>query len=293
MLGWIAVTLSTVISTFWAFWGSIENFHEGWYHPELGRNVVLAVIQYLPWMFIPMIAALLVLWNRSAGVLLHVGLAGLMLWRMGARGAALTLIILPLLTLAALYKFGRPEPKRWARRIVVWVPLLTALVSGAYPGWRALTRPTAVDRSAHRFAANGVDLVWAPEGPGWDTHGFRWTEAVRRCAYLDASGTALAGVAQHIWRLPTVDEAVRTMVYRGQNAGGAWDRAAHTAHYRVMPDKEPPLWNPYSQVIYWWTADESETDPANAYRVVYNGQVHALPKNWGPDYMACRCVRRP
>jgi hypothetical protein len=29
--GWIAVSLSIVITCFWAFWGIIENFHEGWY----------------------------------------------------------------------------------------------------------------------------------------------------------------------------------------------------------------------------------------------------------------------
>ena len=29
IVGWIAVGLSTAVTCFWAFWGIIENFHEG------------------------------------------------------------------------------------------------------------------------------------------------------------------------------------------------------------------------------------------------------------------------
>jgi len=35
--GWIAVGLSAAITCFWAFWGIIENFHEGWYYECPGR----------------------------------------------------------------------------------------------------------------------------------------------------------------------------------------------------------------------------------------------------------------
>jgi hypothetical protein len=292
-VGWTAVGLSTLLSALWAFWGSIENFHEGWYYRELWRNIALALIQYWPWMFIPMTAALVALWRRWAGVAVHIGLAALVIWRFGARGAVLILIAAPLVTLATLYAFGRPEPKRSARAILIGIPLLTALIAGAYPGWRVLTRPTTVDLTARRISANGVDLVWAPAGPGWDTKGFAWYEAVRRCEYLDATGTQLAQAPQRIWRLPTVDEAVRSMSYRGQNAGGMWDASTYSPHYRIMPDKEAPLWNPFSQVIYLWTSDESESDSTLAYRVVYNGLVNTVPKKWGPGYLACRCVRSP
>ena len=34
--GWISVSLSMVITCFWAFWGIVENFHEGW--PREGGN---------------------------------------------------------------------------------------------------------------------------------------------------------------------------------------------------------------------------------------------------------------
>jgi hypothetical protein len=79
------------------------------------------------------------------------------------------------------------------------------------------------------------------------------------------------------------------MSWRGRNAGGTWDAATATASYQLMPDKEAPLWHPYSRVIYWWTADEASA--GEAYRVAYNGGVHAMPKDRAADYMACRCVK--
>lgn len=63
------------------------------------------------------------------------------------------------------------------------------------------------------------------------------------------------------------------------------------ATYRVMPDKEAPLWNRYSRVIYWWTSDEAAAD--RAYRVSYNGGVHVFPKATRRGYWAARCVREP
>jgi hypothetical protein len=71
-----------------------------------------------------------------------------------------------------------------------------------------------------QIRGDGVDLVWAPAGPGWDESGFSWSEARRRCDYLTADGKALSVTPQRVWRLPTVDEVIRTMLWRGQNAGG-------------------------------------------------------------------------
>jgi len=221
VVGWIAVAISTLLSCLWAFWGSIENFHEGWYYPELWRNVALMFVQYIPWMFIPMAAALLVLWRRWIGVAAHAALAVGVLWRFGFHPpAAFVLIALPVAGLAVLYGYGAPAPITWARRAVVCLPVATAIVSGAYPGWRVLTRPATVDTSMRRIAGNGVDLVWAPAGPGWSDHGFSWFEAQRRCEFLREDGLTLATTPQHLWRLPTADEAVRTMTWRGRNAGG-------------------------------------------------------------------------
>jgi hypothetical protein len=288
--GWSAVIFSTILSGFWAFWGSIENFHEGWYFPELWRNLGLMLVQYAPWMFVPMLAGLLALWRPLLGSAAHVLFAAGAFWLFGFRAVGGWLLATPVLLLSALYAYGRPIPLRLARSVLIALPLATAVVSGAYPGWRVMTRPSAVDLSMRQIGGNGVNLVWAPGGPGWDNSGFSWFEAVRRCDHLTVDGTALAASPQGEWRLPTVNEVVRTMRWRGQNAEGTWDPGARRATYRVMPDKEAPLWNPYSQVIYWWTADEADLD--RAYRIAYNGQAHAIPKRSGQGYMACRCVKR-
>jgi hypothetical protein len=76
------------------------------------------------------------------------------------------------------------------------------------------------------------------------------------CQYLSEDGLTLASMPQHIWRLPTVDEAVRSMARHVQNSGGVWDADIAKATYKTTPDKESPLWNVRSQVIYWWTATE-------------------------------------
>jgi hypothetical protein len=61
--------------------------------------------------------------------------------------------------------------------------------------------------------------------------------------------------------------------------------------YDVTPDKEAPLWNRYSRVIYWWTADE--VAPDRAYRISYNGGVHVSVKQTKRGYFAARCVKDP
>lgn len=47
VIGWIAVGCSTLVASVWAFWGIIENFHEGWYCKSLGQNLGLMFGQYL------------------------------------------------------------------------------------------------------------------------------------------------------------------------------------------------------------------------------------------------------
>ena len=47
ILGWIAVAFSTALSSMWAFWGIVENFHEGWYYRSAASNIALMFVQYL------------------------------------------------------------------------------------------------------------------------------------------------------------------------------------------------------------------------------------------------------
>ena len=67
------------------------------------------------------------------------------------------------------------------------------------------------------------------------------------CQHLNEDGASLETTTQHIWRLSTVEEAVRSMARHGQNSGGVWDAEAAEATYKNPPDKESPLWNVHSR----------------------------------------------
>ena len=288
--GWIAVGLSTVITCFWAFWGIIENFHEGWYYESLLSNLGLMFAQYLGWMLIFMGVTLVsIFWPRFGGGL-HVILAILAVGFFQAfSNAATFLLIAPLVGFGVLYWFGRPQPRKYAAYLIIGLPLLTLFISGIEPVLRVSQRIDDGNLQARLVHGNGVDLIWAPEGPGWPPSGAKWGEAQGACQHLREDGLALMAAPLDIWRLPTVDEAVRSMALHGQNCGGEWDSEYAVVTYKLTPDKESPLWNVHSQVIYWWTA--TEVDKERAYIIVYDGKVWSRSKQFGPAYLGFRCVK--
>jgi hypothetical protein len=292
IVGWIAVGISTAITCFWAFWGIIENFHEGWYYESLLPNVGLMFAQYLSPMLIFMGVTLTsILWPRI-GVALHVIFALLVAWFFQAfTNAVAFLLIVPLIGLGALYWFGRPQPRKIAVSLAVGLPILTLIISGIAPVLRVSQRIDDGNLQARMVYGNGVDLFWAPDGPGWPRAGADWYEAQQVCRNLSEDGLTLAPDPQHIWRLPTVDEAVRSMARHSKNSGGVWETQNAKATYKTTPDKESPLWNVYSQVIYWWTA--TEVDKEHAYIIVYDGKVWSRAKQFSPAYLGFRCVKQP
>ncbi len=283
---------STVITCFWAFWGIIENFHEGWFYESWLSNVGLMFVQYLGPMLIFLAVTLTSIhWPRVGGGL-HVILALLAVWFFQAfSNAATFLLITPLMGIGALYWFGRPQPRKIAVSLAIGLPILTLIISGIEPVLRVSQRIDDGDLQARLVHGNGVDLIWAPDGPGWPRKGASWYEAQQVCQDLSEDGLTLAPAPQDTWRLPTVDEAVRSMARHGQNSGGVWDAETAGATYKTLPDKESPLWNAYSQVIYWWTA--TEVDDGHAYMVVYDGKVWPRAKQFSPDYLGFRCVKQP
>ena len=290
--GWVAVSISIGITSFWAFWGIIENFHEGWFHESWLWNVGLMFAQYLSPMLIFMgISLISIYWSRVGGSL-HVIMAALMFWFFGAASnAAILFIIIPMALLGVLYWVGRPQPQKITTTLIIGIPLLTLVLSGAYPIWRVAHRVNDGNFAARLVEGNGVTLIWAPDGPGWPRQGVTWDEADNVCRYLTEDGAAIAHTPQNIWRLPTVDEAVRSLSLHNENCGGTWDAQQAQASYEMQPDKETPLWNIHSQVIYWWTA--TEVDEERAYMIVYNGQVWPRTKQFGPGYLGFRCVKPP
>ena len=289
--GWLAVALSTVIACFWAVWGIIENFHEGWFHDSFLLNVGLMFLQYLSPMIIFLSLTLLAIGFPRAGGVAHalVGITLALVLFDWDDGVAMQFVILPMLLLGMLYWYGRPLPRRRAYWIALTLPMVTLVICGVEPVVRVSGRVNDNNFEARLVEGNGVRLVWAAEGFGWPRTGVTWHEAVTRCEHLSEDGRTLAEVPQNMWRLPTIDEAVRSMSRHGINSGGIWDGQTKTATYQTRPDKESPLWNSYSQVIYWWTA--TEINDEQAYMIVYDGKVWPRRKRFAPDYLSYRCVK--
>lgn len=291
LFGWLAVALSTSIASFWAFWGIIENFHEGWFHESLLLNTGLMIVQYLSPLIIFVSLTLLAIAFPRVGSVAHVFaglLLSLLLFDLNDT-VAMLFVIGPMLILGTLYWYGRPHPRRAAYLLAVGLPALTLVVCGVEPVVRILGRVDDGNLQARMVEGNGVRLVWAAEGIGWPNEGVTWHEAFRRCQHLSEDARTLSEIPENVWRLPTVEEAVRSMTRHGVNSGGIWDGQTKAATYEVRPDKESPLWNVHSQVIYWWTA--TEIDDEKAYIIVYDGKVWPRRKRFAPAYLAYRCVK--
>jgi hypothetical protein len=117
-------------------------------------------------------------------------------------------------------------------------------------------------------------------------------EATGLCRHLSEDGLTLLGEPQDIWRMPTTEEIVRSLVRDGAQAGCTWDGVSGSARCRVSPDKETPLWVPDWSPIYYWSADEY--DEHEAYYVSYHGGIIShQSKSWGNPRHGYRCVREP
>src|SRR6266571_4583070 len=221
ILGWLAVGLSTVIACFWAVWGIIENFHEGWFYDSLFSNLRLMLVQYLSPMLIFVGLSLLSIYLPRIGSIAHAALGLLLpLFLRQFNFTWIVFITSPLVLLGALYWFGRPQPRRVVLSLVVGLPILTLIICGVGPVVRVAGRVNDGNLQARLIEGNRVRLMWAPDGPGWPRAGTDWFAATSRCQHLQADGQVLSPVTENIWRLPTVEEAVRSMSRHCVNSGG-------------------------------------------------------------------------
>jgi hypothetical protein len=344
--GYIATGLLTVTTTLWVFWGTAEMYYEGWGNP------FPTPLAYLIPGAVCLVATVLVLtWPRVAGWFVVVGGALFTAWyltlqirRAGGFNLWAILSGFPIsgliVVVGALFlvegrsrrrrqQAGVPRHANWALRnlhylVALGAPLLTFLIVSATQLPNILTRVDDGDRGERRIEGNGVTLVWAPAGPGWnwkqpwggypswdslalygmlpiglegktadrETHATQADmEATGLCRYLSEDGLTLVDEPQNIWRMPTTDELARSLVRRGQNAGCSWDSEGDDLACRVRPDKETPLWAPDQPPIYYWAGTES--DEEQAWYVSYNGHVRDQPKSWGNPRHGYRCVREP
>jgi hypothetical protein len=291
ILGWIGVSITLIVSSIWAFWGTIENFHEGWYSESLLENLFIFFIQYgLFFLIFSGFSIISVLWSK-VGALLFI-IVGVFAWWFFA-GASFSvvgvLIVIPIFALALLYYVGRPKRKRTAIVLIIIVPLVISIIVGVPNLIKVLQRQSDEDFGMRYVQGNGVSLYWAPRGEGWPDKGKSWYEAIEACDHLSEDGSTIFETEQNIWRLPTVDEAVRSQALHGENSGGVWDADTKQATYEKKPDKETPLWDIHSQIIYLWTSDEY--DEMDAYIFAYNGGIWTRMKESSPGYLSFRCVK--
>lgn len=174
--------------------------------------------------------------------------------------------------------------------MIIVLPILTPLICGIEPVYRISQGQNDGFTGERLVEGNGLRLIWAPRGPGWPDDGMDWHSADRICKRLSSDGLEVMDTLVNVWRLPTRDEVVRSMYRNGELCEGYLNEQQEPV-YNVKPDKETPLWNPNSKVIYWWTADQ--IDAENAWMIVYDGKIWARRKNFGPNSLGFRAVRSP
>lgn len=339
--GYIALGLVTLTTALWVFWGVAEMYYEGWWGAWYNRLPYL-----IPGTICLLLSLVVLRWPRFGGwMIIVVGAAFTIWWWSG--GTLTWRRVLSTFPASALLVFtgvlflldgrqrrrrraaGWTPPQKWMRRnwrylVVGGVSLAIFIGVSVAQLPIVLTRMDDGDRGARLIEGNGVTLVWAPQGPGWNWKqpwgGYPSWNAIARygmppvgldktlgsdpqyatqadmetrslCHYLSEDGRVLMDEPQNVWRMPTTAEVVGSLCRHGQNAGCEWAGEKGFTDCRQTPDKETPLWAPDENPIYYWTADES--DDGDAYYVSYNGAVQDQPKTWGNPRHGYRCVREP
>lgn len=336
--GWISSGFMILVTAFWSYWSVGEMYHEGWWGAWFNR------LPYLVPTVVTLVPTLMAFrWPvLGGGIIISVGVFAFFFFgkAVAVIGLAIALIGIGFVVEGVLKQREMIQAREarslpwWRRngrvRLAVGIPLLIYLGVSAYMLPIVLTRVDDGDRSARLIEGNGVTLVWAPEGPGWnwkqpwggypswqslalygvppvgleDKPGYGdvagetvspGEEEMARynlCLYLNEAGTELKEAPQNIWRMPTTDEVVRSLVRHGENAGCRWQgEHRQMVECRVRPDKESPLWATDVPVIYYWTADSFSE--RRGYYVSYNGMVNTTYKGGGNPRHGYRCVREP
>jgi len=343
--GILGTALLTAFAGFWTFWSFSEFYYEGW-----GTPFPQPLAYLIPFAIALTLGAATLAWPRVMGgaiIALSIAFYGwAMTMNLGRWGFSWGLVLswsgIAALTLLGGMLFivdGRVRARLgtdaagssapwWRRRVrwlaVVGMPLAIALGISAVQLPQILLRQDDGNRGARVIDGNGVRLVWAPAGPGWNwlqpwggypswdslafygvapvglktaretgTRHHATAEDMARtglCGYLNAEGTTLMAEPQHIWRMPTADEFVRSLTRRGESAGCTWTGERGRMTCRRQPEKETPLWNPDDQPIYMWTSEET-TD--RAWFVNYQAFVSSQPKGFGNPRHGYRCVKDP
>ena len=164
-----------VVTVFWTYWGAGEMYHEGWWGAWYNRLPYLAPIAAT---LIPTLVAFR--WPIvGSGVMIAIGVFALGFFGgdVAFIGLAIALIGIAFLV-DGIFKRRKPaqEPAAqasWWRRdwrfpLAIGAPLIVFVGVSAVNLPVVLTRVDDGDRSTRLIQGNGVSLIWAPEGPGWN-----------------------------------------------------------------------------------------------------------------------------
>jgi len=339
--GHIATALALVATTVLAYACTASMYYEGWGQP------FPALLSYIvPWVACLVLCMVALRSPRIGSALLFAAGAiggGWWLSMQTERGGIsaqviFTFVIMfgPVIVASGLFLLEarhrrllreeavEPSPRWLARNyrsvLLIGVPILVVVIVSAMRLPQLLSRLDDGFRGSRIIRGNGVTLIWAPRGPGWnwkvpgegyvswdmialygalpvglegkdrsDLAGASPQDMERNslCAYLDQDGKELLAKPSYVWRMPTVDEILRSLTRGGENAGCAREGSAPYAECSRTPDKETPLWAPDQPPIYYWAAEEY--DSTTAYCVNYTGGLNHQPKS--SRTTGFRCVK--
>jgi len=329
--GWLAKSSMVLLTAIWAFWGAGELYHEGWWGAWYNPLFYL-----IPWVIFLSLTLVSLKWPFvGGGLILVFGIWAGFFFDAIPIGLAIVMIggmfLLEGLRLKRLPASFPYRGRNWWIWAAVCPPILIFIGFSARMLPIVLTRQDDGDRSARVIAGNGLDLLWAPEGPGWNWRqpwggypswdsialygappvGMDWKEKPgygrqddgtwrhasggdmarsNLCFFLSDDGMTLMNEPQYFWRMPTVDELVRSLGRHGENAGCIWrGEFRRQVSCEIMPDKETPLWAPDLAPIYYWAAEAY--DEQDGFFVSFNGYVNATRKSGGNPRHSYRCVR--
>jgi len=133
IIGWISISISIMLICMWAFWGIIENFHEGWYFDNFFKNIGLMFIQYLSPLIITTVLTLISIKNNKIGALLFIT-SGIVL----SFYVSNSIISIPFIILAILYWFSNLSPKKWKYILTIIIPFVVLIIFGIEPIYRLI-----------------------------------------------------------------------------------------------------------------------------------------------------------
>lgn len=186
--GIVATGLIAAIAWLWVFWSLGEMFYEGWGTPLPGPLLYLIpgavtlglALAALRWprvggLFLVLVGGLFGFWWVGNSLRAGIDFGDLIVRFLLSGGIALVGL---LFLLEARHRRRRAEagwtpPEAWWRRNLRFLFLLVPaglILVGYLAYWAPIlaTRVDDGDRGARLVEGNGVTLVWAPEGPGWN-----------------------------------------------------------------------------------------------------------------------------